>query len=152
MKAIMTYKGYTGSAHFSAEDKVFHGKVEGIKDLIRFEGRDVENLKDAFHEAVDDYIEHSRAKGREPKSPYSLSIFHPAAAQRSSYRSLSVDFTKISTIGYFVAPTFLGGIGTTTLPKKRRNADRKRSRRDFITSGQDRARSILIAEYPILTS
>lgn len=34
MKDILTYKGFMGTVHFSAEDKVFHGKIEGIDDLL----------------------------------------------------------------------------------------------------------------------
>jgi predicted HicB family RNase H-like nuclease len=41
---VLTYKGFTGSVHFSSEDDVFFGKIEGINDLITFEGDRV-NLK-----------------------------------------------------------------------------------------------------------
>ena len=56
MRDVLTYKGFIGSVHFSAEDKVFHGKIEGIDDLVTFEGRSVDELIKAFHEEVDDYI------------------------------------------------------------------------------------------------
>ena len=58
MKAIdlLTYKGFIGSVHFSAEDEVFFGKVEGINDLITFEGDSVTELKRAFHYVVDEHI------------------------------------------------------------------------------------------------
>ncbi|MEK7289903.1 MAG: toxin-antitoxin system HicB family antitoxin, partial [Planctomycetota bacterium] len=32
MRDVLTYKGFIGSVHFSADDKVFHGKIEGIDD------------------------------------------------------------------------------------------------------------------------
>jgi len=44
MKDVLTYKDFIGSVHFSAEDKVFHGKIEGITDLAAFEGKSVEEL------------------------------------------------------------------------------------------------------------
>ena len=58
MKAIdvITYKGFIGSVHFSSEDDVFFGKVEGINDLITFEGNSVKELKNAFHYVVDEHI------------------------------------------------------------------------------------------------
>jgi predicted HicB family RNase H-like nuclease len=58
MKAIdvLTYKGFIGSVHFSAQDDVFFGKVEGVNDLITFEGNSVQELKDAFHYVVDEHI------------------------------------------------------------------------------------------------
>ena len=57
MKDILQYKDFIGSVHFSAEDGVLFGKIEGINDLITFEGTNVEEIKKAFQEAVDDYIE-----------------------------------------------------------------------------------------------
>ena len=57
MRDIMQYEGYIGSVHYSNEDEVFHGKLEGIRDLVTYEGTDVESLKQAFHDAVSDYLE-----------------------------------------------------------------------------------------------
>jgi predicted HicB family RNase H-like nuclease len=58
MKAIdvLTYKGFIGSVHFSAQDDVFFGKIEGISDLVTFEGDSVKELKNAFHYVVDEHI------------------------------------------------------------------------------------------------
>ena len=41
MKDVLTYKDYLGSVHFNAEDNVFFGKLEGIEDLVSFEGQSV---------------------------------------------------------------------------------------------------------------
>ena len=56
MKDVLNYKGFIGSVHFSADDKVFFGKVEGINDLVTFEGETVKELTDAFHYVVDEHI------------------------------------------------------------------------------------------------
>jgi len=56
MKDVLTYKGFIGSVHFSADDNVFFGKVEGINDLITFEGRTVDELVSAFHYVVEEHI------------------------------------------------------------------------------------------------
>jgi predicted HicB family RNase H-like nuclease len=66
MKDVLTYKDFFGSVHFSAEDKVFHGKIEGVTDLVTFEGKSVDELVKAFHEAVDDYITLCKEAGKEP--------------------------------------------------------------------------------------
>ena len=50
----MTYKGYLGSVSFSEKDNVFFGKIEGINGLVNFEGANVKELTEAFHEAVND--------------------------------------------------------------------------------------------------
>jgi predicted HicB family RNase H-like nuclease len=66
MKDILMYKDFIGSVHFSADDKVFHGKIEGITDLVTFEGKSVDELEKAFHEAVNDYITLCKEAGKEP--------------------------------------------------------------------------------------
>lgn len=59
------YKEFIGSVHFSAEDEVFYGKIEGVNDLVTFEGTTVSKLKTAFKEAVNDYIELCKETGKE---------------------------------------------------------------------------------------
>jgi len=62
MNNVLTYKGYIGSVQFSADDNVFFGKLEGINDLITFEGETVQELKNAFHYMVDEHIKDCEAK------------------------------------------------------------------------------------------
>jgi predicted HicB family RNase H-like nuclease len=57
MKDLLIYRDYIGSVHFNSEDEVFFGKIEGIDDLVSFEGSSVTELKKSFEEAVEDYIE-----------------------------------------------------------------------------------------------
>ncbi len=64
MKDILQYKEFIGSVHFSAEDDVFFGKIEGINDLITFEGVTAEEIKSAFQEAVEDYINIRKQTGQ----------------------------------------------------------------------------------------
>lgn len=54
---VLIYKEFIGSVSFSAVDNVFHGKIEGIEDLVTFEGESVNEIKKSFEEAVEDYIE-----------------------------------------------------------------------------------------------
>lgn len=70
----LKYKGYIGSVAFSEKDHVFFGKIEGIDGLVNFEGESVKELTDAFHEAVDDYIEYCKEEGIEPHKSYSGSL------------------------------------------------------------------------------
>ena len=57
MKDVMIYKEYIGSVHYSTEDEIFYGKIEDINDSISYEGSSVSELKSAFEEAVEDYLE-----------------------------------------------------------------------------------------------
>ncbi len=70
----LKYKGYIGSVAFSEEDNVFFGKIEGINDLVNFEGESVSELKSAFHAAVNDYVAFCEAEGKEPHKSYSGSL------------------------------------------------------------------------------
>lgn len=56
MKEILQYKGYTASIQYSDRDKVFYGKINGVEDLVSFEGAIEGELNKAFIEAVDDYL------------------------------------------------------------------------------------------------
>lgn len=60
------YKDFIGTVHFSTKDSVFYGKIEGINDLVTFEGQTVQELKVAFEESVDDYIELCKEIGKDP--------------------------------------------------------------------------------------
>jgi predicted HicB family RNase H-like nuclease len=66
----MEYKGYIGSVHYNAEDQVFHGKLEGIRDLITYEATNVKELNRSFHEAIDDYLETCRKQGKKPETSF----------------------------------------------------------------------------------
>jgi predicted HicB family RNase H-like nuclease len=66
----MEYKGYTATVRFSDEDGVFHGKIHGINDLVTFEGSSVDELRKAFAEAVDDYLETCQRMGKNPDKAF----------------------------------------------------------------------------------
>ncbi len=57
MKDRLRFKEFIATVHYSGIDETFFGKIEGINDLITFEGQTVKELKKAFKEAVEDYID-----------------------------------------------------------------------------------------------
>lgn len=69
MSTLLEYKGYLGSVEYSEEDEVLHGRLEFIRDLVTYEGQDARGLKQAFHEAVEDYLALCEAEGRQPDVP-----------------------------------------------------------------------------------
>ena len=71
MKNVLEYKGYKARIEFDADDGCFIGHIAGINDVIGFHGESVTEMRSAFIEAVDDYIETCRAIGKEPEKPYS---------------------------------------------------------------------------------
>ncbi len=66
---MLEYKGYLGSVEYSDENEVLHGRLEFIRDFIAYEGVDAKGLKQAFREAVDDYLALCEAQGRKPDVP-----------------------------------------------------------------------------------
>ncbi|SDT27159.1 Predicted nuclease of the RNAse H fold, HicB family [Pseudomonas asplenii] len=68
---VMNYKNYAARIEFSAEDELFVGHIAGIRDVVGFHGESVKELKAAFEEAVDDYLETCAKLGRSPQKPYS---------------------------------------------------------------------------------
>ncbi len=71
MKNAMTYKGYAARIDFDAEDRIFFGRLTGIRDIVTFHGKTVDELYAAFEEAVDHYLEICAKLGDEPNKPYS---------------------------------------------------------------------------------
>lgn len=67
MKDFLEYKNFIGSVHFSAEDKVFYGKIEGINDLITFKGVTVDELEKGFQNMVDEHITDCEKEGTPPE-------------------------------------------------------------------------------------
>ena len=70
MKDMMAYGDFTGSVHYSDEDRLFYGRVEFIRSLISYEGTDVDSLRQAFEESVDDYLAQCEQEGKTPEQPF----------------------------------------------------------------------------------
>ena len=71
MNNTMTYKGYTAIVNFSSEDGCLVGHLAGINDIVGFHGDSVEEVRKAFEEAVDFYLESCAKSGHVPNKPYS---------------------------------------------------------------------------------
>lgn len=52
------------------KENFLFGKIEGIVDLVTFEGNNPAEVKEAFEESVDDYLEVCIEMGLEPNKPY----------------------------------------------------------------------------------
>ena len=70
MKDILQYKDFVGSVHYDADDEIFFGKIEGIEYLVSFEGESVSELKNAFEDAVNDYISLCKENGKKIEKSY----------------------------------------------------------------------------------
>lgn len=68
---MMEYKGYIGKVEFDEEAGIIHGEVINTRDVITFQGESVAEVKQAFHESVDDYLEFCKSHGESPDKPFS---------------------------------------------------------------------------------
>ena len=68
---MMEYKGYFAKVEFDDEANIFHGEVINLRDVITFEGETVNELREAFHESVEDYLAFCAERGENPEKPFS---------------------------------------------------------------------------------
>jgi predicted HicB family RNase H-like nuclease len=66
----LKYKGYVGSVDVDLEANLLFGKLLHIRDLVNYEAQNPADLKLAFEEAVDDYLDDCAEQGVEPDTPF----------------------------------------------------------------------------------
>jgi predicted HicB family RNase H-like nuclease len=67
----LSYKGYTARVEFDGRDSIFIGRLLGVRSIISFHGETVVELRLAFQQAVDDYLQECRERGLKPEKPVS---------------------------------------------------------------------------------
>jgi len=101
---VFEHKGYAGSIDFSLEDKILHGKILFIDDLVNYEGETLDALNSAFIEAVEFYLATCAEEGVAPDKPCS-GVFnvrvprdlHKQAQMEAARRGLTLnEFVRIS--------------------------------------------------------
>lgn len=109
MKNYLEYNGYIGTLEFSADDKIFFGKIQGINDLVTFEGSSVTELEESFKEAVDDYLETCKLLNRVPDKIYKGSFnvrvpqdLHQKIALLASRKGLNLNEIVKEALSYVV--------------------------------------------------
>ena len=101
----MIYKGYAARIDYSDEDGCFIGHIAGINDVVGFHGESVTELRVAFEEAVDDYLEACEKLNRSPQKPYSGNLMlrippevHAAVAIAAEVSGKSINQWAIDTL------------------------------------------------------
>jgi predicted HicB family RNase H-like nuclease len=95
---MMEYKGYAaGPIDFDSEDGTFSGTVAGLRDVIHFEGSSARELKKAFRDSIDSYLNFCEEKKQEPDRPFNGKILvrtepelHRKAAMRAAGEGVSL--------------------------------------------------------------
>ena len=70
----MRYRGYEADFEYSEDDDCFIGHIAGIEDVVGFHAESIPELRIAFEEAVDDYIEFCEELDRAPQKPLPQSL------------------------------------------------------------------------------
>jgi predicted HicB family RNase H-like nuclease len=69
--SLLNYKGFTAKVEFDPDDAILVGKLIGINDVVGFHADSGAALIEAFHEAVDDYVETCARIGKKRSKAYS---------------------------------------------------------------------------------
>ncbi|QBB72216.1 type II toxin-antitoxin system HicB family antitoxin [Pseudolysobacter antarcticus] len=98
MNNTMSYKSYTASMSFDAEDKIIVGRVLDIDDIISFHGESVTEFETNFRMVVDDYISACEKLGAAPEKPASGKLMlrvapnvHAAALKAAARSGVSLN-------------------------------------------------------------
>jgi predicted HicB family RNase H-like nuclease len=98
MKNIIRYKDFIGSVHFSSDDEIFFGKIEGIDRLVTFEGTTVVKLKKSFKDVVDDYLQICSQISKSPQKSYKGSFnvripseLHKKVAEKALFNGIPLN-------------------------------------------------------------
>jgi predicted HicB family RNase H-like nuclease len=68
---MMEHKGYVGRVEYDDEAEIFHGEVINTRDVITFQGASVQELRKAFRDSVEDYLDFCQQRGEAPEKPFS---------------------------------------------------------------------------------
>ena len=68
---MLKYKGYVGHIEFDSDAEIFHGEVLGIRDVITFQGKSVDEIKKALIDSIEDYFDMCAKHCKQPEKPFS---------------------------------------------------------------------------------
>jgi predicted HicB family RNase H-like nuclease len=68
---MMEYKGYLGRSTVDEKEGLIFGEVIGLRDVITYQGRTVEEAERAFRESIDLYLQTCAEEGIEPDKQFS---------------------------------------------------------------------------------
>ncbi|MCE8471800.1 type II toxin-antitoxin system HicB family antitoxin, partial [Rhodovulum sulfidophilum] len=96
MKNVMSYKDYSARVEYDDEDGIFAGRIAGIEDVVGFHAESVTELKAAFQEAVDDYLEICAQTGKAPQKPYSGRVMFRVSPEVHRKAALAAELAGVS--------------------------------------------------------
>lgn len=66
---MIKYRGYIGIFEFDEKTCLFLGKLSNAHHLVTFQGNSIESTKQAFKDAVNEYVSWYNKHGNAPEKP-----------------------------------------------------------------------------------
>ena len=66
----LIYKGYQGRFEYDSDADIFHGEVLHLNDVVTFQGRSIDELKQTLADSVEGYLALCSELGKEPEKPF----------------------------------------------------------------------------------
>ena len=93
MSNTMTYKGYAARIEYDDDDRIFTGRIAGIRDGVGSHADTVDGLRQAFHEAVEDYLETCAKIGKEAQRAYSGRVMFRVSPETHRKAALAAELS-----------------------------------------------------------
>ncbi|HWE64787.1 MAG TPA: type II toxin-antitoxin system HicB family antitoxin [Chloroflexota bacterium] len=95
---MLEYQGYRAEVEVDLDANILFGRVIDLRTVITFQAERVDQVREAFQEAIDDYLLYCRERGKEPERPFSGRIsfrttpeIHRLIAEASASEGLSAN-------------------------------------------------------------
>ena len=101
----MKYKGYEGAVEFDESARMFHGEVINIAhDVITFQGSSADELIQAFHDSVDDYLDLCSSRGEAAEEPTDINVLPAVGPEIRGRIILEARHQGVSVAEYLKGP------------------------------------------------
>jgi predicted HicB family RNase H-like nuclease len=124
--SAMYYKGFYARIEFDDDDGIFVGHIAGINDVVGFHADNVEDLRAAFQEAVDDYVAACRKIGKPAEKSFSGNMMfrvdpalHARAALAAELAGKSLNQWGEETLAEAIGRAKPASFATRASPRKR---------------------------------
>jgi predicted HicB family RNase H-like nuclease len=112
MRTTLQHRDYDGSVEYSAEDKMLHGRVLGIRDVVSYGGTSIRELERNFRDAVDEYLAFCEKRGKQPNKPFKGSFnvrvspdLHQRAARFAEEHEMKLNAVVQDALSEYLAGT-----------------------------------------------
>jgi len=89
----MKHRNYSAVIDYDEENRILHGRVIGIKDVINFYGNTPEELEAEFKNSIRDYLAFCKEQKKKPEKAYSGEFLlrttpeYPRLIEEARYRT-----------------------------------------------------------------